>query len=90
MTTKKLLLDARKAIEAKEFQNCLQICQEVFKEDKKNYTAFCYSGLAYQKLGLLDDSKNAYEQAISIQPETGVAWQVDSNSNVGSHLKGSC
>lgn len=75
--SKKLLLDARKSIEAKDFENCLNLCQQILQEEKNNYAAICYSGLAYQKLGQLDKSQKAYEQGTIIQPESALAWQVN-------------
>ncbi|NWU50846.1 TTC37 protein, partial [Dromas ardeola] len=72
---KAALKSARDAIRNKEYKEALKHCKAVLKQDKNNYNAWVFIGLAAAELEQPDQAKGAYKKAIELEPNQLLAWQ---------------
>ncbi|KAM9167800.1 superkiller complex protein 3 isoform 2-T4 [Mergus octosetaceus] len=72
---KAALKSAREAIRNKEYKEALKHCKAVLKQEKNNYNAWVFIGLAACELEQPDQAKGAYKKAIEIEPNQLLAWQ---------------
>ncbi|NXL93266.1 TTC37 protein, partial [Alectura lathami] len=72
---KAALKSAREAIRNKEYKEALKHCKAVLKQDKNNYNAWVFIGLAAAELEQPDQAKGAYKKAIELEPNQLLAWQ---------------
>uniref|UniRef100_A0A493TI74 SKI3 subunit of superkiller complex n=1 Tax=Anas platyrhynchos platyrhynchos TaxID=8840 RepID=A0A493TI74_ANAPP len=72
---KAALKSAREAIRNKEYKEALKHCKAVLKQEKNNYNAWVFIGLAAAELEQPDQAKGAYKKAIEIEPNQLLAWQ---------------
>ncbi|KFQ12766.1 Tetratricopeptide repeat protein 37 [Leptosomus discolor] len=72
---KAALKSAREAIRNKEYKEALKHCKAVLKQEKNNYNAWVFIGLAAAELGQPDQAKGAYKKAIELEPNQLLAWQ---------------
>jgi hypothetical protein len=55
----------------------LKICKALLQDDKKNYTAWIFFGLASsQAAEFVQHAEPAYRKAIEIEPQNPLAWKV--------------
>uniref|UniRef100_A0A8C5UB42 Tetratricopeptide repeat domain 37 n=1 Tax=Malurus cyaneus samueli TaxID=2593467 RepID=A0A8C5UB42_9PASS len=73
---KTALKNARDAIRNKEYKEALKHCKAVLKQEKNNYNAWVFIGLAAAELEQPDQAKGAYKKAIELEPNQLLAWQV--------------
>ncbi|PKU28096.1 tetratricopeptide repeat protein 37 [Limosa lapponica baueri] len=73
---KAALKSAREAIRNKEYKEALKHCKAVLKQEKNNYNAWVFIGLAAAELEQPDQAKGAYKKAIELEPNQLLAWQV--------------
>lgn len=66
---------ARDAIRNKEYKEALKHCKAVLKQEKNNYNAWVFIGLAAAELDQRDQAKGAYKKAIELEPNQLLAWQ---------------
>uniref|UniRef100_A0A4W3JSC2 SKI3 subunit of superkiller complex n=1 Tax=Callorhinchus milii TaxID=7868 RepID=A0A4W3JSC2_CALMI len=71
-----VLKSAREAIRNKEYKEALKHCKAVLKQDKNNYNAWVFIGVAAAELEQLDQAKTAYKKAAELEPDQLLAWQV--------------
>ncbi|XP_064294738.1 superkiller complex protein 3 [Phalacrocorax carbo] len=72
---KAALKSARDAIRNKEYKEALKHCKAVLKQEKNNYNAWVFIGLAAAELEQPDQAKGAYKKAIELEPNQLLAWQ---------------
>ncbi|KAM4638019.1 superkiller complex protein 3 isoform 1-T2 [Amazona ochrocephala] len=72
---KAALKSAREAIRNKEYQEALKHCKAVLKQEKNNYNAWVFIGVAAAGLEQPDQAKGAYKKAIELEPNQLLAWQ---------------
>ncbi|XP_072439260.1 superkiller complex protein 3 isoform X1 [Chiloscyllium punctatum] len=72
---KATLKNAREAIRNKEFKEALKHCKAVLKQDKNNYNAWVFIGVAAAELEQPDQAKTAYKKATELDPDQLLAWQ---------------
>ncbi|XP_065512362.1 superkiller complex protein 3 isoform X2 [Caloenas nicobarica] len=72
---KAVLKSAREAIRNKEYKEALKHCKAVLKQEKNNYNAWVFIGLAAAELDQPDQAKGAYKKAIELEPNQLLAWQ---------------
>ncbi|XP_048786478.1 tetratricopeptide repeat protein 37 [Lagopus muta] len=72
---KAALKSAREAIRNKEYKEALKHCKVVLKQEKNNYNAWVFIGLAAAELEQPDQAKGAYKKAIELEPNQLLAWQ---------------
>uniref|UniRef100_A0A8B9YVR2 Tetratricopeptide repeat domain 37 n=1 Tax=Buteo japonicus TaxID=224669 RepID=A0A8B9YVR2_9AVES len=72
---KAALKSARDAIRNKEYKEALKHCKAVLKQEKNNYNAWVFIGLAAAELDQRDQAKGAYKKAIELEPNQLLAWQ---------------
>ncbi|NXO41816.1 TTC37 protein, partial [Locustella ochotensis] len=72
---KAALKSAREAIRSKEYKEALKYCKAVLKQEKNNYNAWVFIGLAAAELEQPDQAKGAYKKAIELEPNQLLAWQ---------------
>ncbi|NWI85017.1 TTC37 protein, partial [Pitta sordida] len=72
---KAALKSARDAIRNKEYKEALKHCKAVLKQERNNYNAWVFIGLAATELGQPDQAKGAYKKAIELEPNQLLAWQ---------------
>ncbi|NXA31997.1 TTC37 protein, partial [Eudromia elegans] len=72
---KAALKSAREAIRNKEYKEALKHCKAVLKQEKNNYTAWVFIGLAAAELEQPDQAKGAYKKAVELEPNQLLAWQ---------------
>ncbi|NXD10853.1 TTC37 protein, partial [Nothocercus nigrocapillus] len=72
---KAALKSAREAIRNKEFKEALKHCKAVLKQEKNNYNAWVFIGLAAAELEQPDQAKGAYKKAAELEPNQLLAWQ---------------
>ncbi|XP_032848977.1 tetratricopeptide repeat protein 37 [Tyto alba] len=72
---KAALKSAREAIRNKEYKEALKHCKAVLKQEKNNYNAWVFIGLAAAELQKPDQAKGAYMKAIELEPDQLLAWQ---------------
>ncbi|XP_038661172.1 tetratricopeptide repeat protein 37 isoform X1 [Scyliorhinus canicula] len=72
---KAILKNAREAIRNKEFKEALKHCKAVLKQDKTNYNAWVFIGVAAAELEQPDQAKTAYKKAAELDPDQLLAWQ---------------
>ncbi|NXG82688.1 TTC37 protein, partial [Stercorarius parasiticus] len=72
---KAALKSARDAIRNKEYKEALKHCKAVLKQEKNNYNAWVFIGLAAAELQQPDQAKGAYKKAIELEPNQLLAWQ---------------
>ncbi|KAM9367468.1 superkiller complex protein 3 [Phaethornis superciliosus] len=72
---KAALKSAREAIRNKEYKEALKHCKAVLKQEKNNYNAWVFIGLAAAELEQPDQAKAAYKKAIELEPNQLLAWQ---------------
>ncbi|NWH60477.1 TTC37 protein, partial [Geococcyx californianus] len=72
---KAALKSARDAIRNKEYKEALKHCKAVLKQDKNNYNAWVFIGLAAAELEQPDQAKGAYKKAVDLEPNQLLAWQ---------------
>eukprot|EP00062_Callorhinchus_milii_P008557 gi/632951387/ref/XP_007891266.1/ PREDICTED: tetratricopeptide repeat protein 37 isoform X1 [Callorhinchus milii] len=70
-----VLKSAREAIRNKEYKEALKHCKAVLKQDKNNYNAWVFIGVAAAELEQLDQAKTAYKKAAELEPDQLLAWQ---------------
>ncbi|NWS45191.1 TTC37 protein, partial [Probosciger aterrimus] len=69
------LKSAREAIRNKEYKEALKHCKAVLKQEKNNYNAWVFIGVAAAELEQPDQAKGAYKKAIELEPNQLLAWQ---------------
>ncbi|XP_077203715.1 superkiller complex protein 3 isoform X2 [Paroedura picta] len=72
---KAALKSARDAIRNKEYKEALKYCKAVLKQEKNNYNAWVFIGLAAAELEQPDQAKGAYKKAAELEPGQLLAWQ---------------
>ncbi|KAM6229960.1 superkiller complex protein 3 isoform 2-T2 [Porphyrio hochstetteri] len=72
---KAALKSAREAIRNKEYKEALKHCKAVLKQEKNNYNAWVFIGLAAAELEQPDQARGAYKKAIELEPNQLLAWQ---------------
>ncbi|NXU78745.1 TTC37 protein, partial [Oreotrochilus melanogaster] len=72
---KAALKSAREAIRNKEYKEALKHCKAVLKQEKNNYNAWVFIGLAAAELEQPDQAKAAYKKATELEPNQLLAWQ---------------
>ncbi|XP_069737207.1 superkiller complex protein 3 [Phaenicophaeus curvirostris] len=72
---KAALKSARDAIRNKEYKEALKHCKAVLKQEKNNYNAWVFIGLAAAELEQPDQAKGAYKKAVDLEPNQLLAWQ---------------
>uniref|UniRef100_A0A8B9SEG0 Tetratricopeptide repeat domain 37 n=1 Tax=Apteryx owenii TaxID=8824 RepID=A0A8B9SEG0_APTOW len=72
---KAALKSARDAIRNKEYKEALKHCKAVLKQEKNNYNAWVFIGLAAAELEQPDQAKGAYKKAAELEPNQLLAWQ---------------
>ncbi|XP_068033120.1 superkiller complex protein 3 [Anomalospiza imberbis] len=72
---KAALKSARDAIRNKQYKEALKHCKAVLKQEKNNYNAWVFIGLAAAELEQPDQAKGAYKKAIELEPNQLLAWQ---------------
>uniref|UniRef100_A0A8C7EGZ2 TTC37 protein n=1 Tax=Nothoprocta perdicaria TaxID=30464 RepID=A0A8C7EGZ2_NOTPE len=72
---KAALKSAREAIRNKEYKEALKHCKAVLKQEKNNYNAWVFIGLAAAELEQPDQAKGAYRKAVELEPNQLLAWQ---------------
>ncbi|XP_066273178.1 tetratricopeptide repeat protein 37-like [Branchiostoma lanceolatum] len=73
--TKAALKAAREAIRKKEYKEALKHCKDVLKQDKNNYHALVFVGVAAAELDQPDQAQAAYRRAAEAEPDQLLAWQ---------------
>lgn len=72
---KTALKSARDAIRNKEYKEALKHCKTVLKQEKNNYNAWVFIGVAAAELEQPDQAQGAYKKAAELEPEQLLAWQ---------------
>ncbi|CAO2593153.1 Tetratricopeptide repeat protein 37 [Lemmus lemmus] len=72
---KAALKSARDAIRNKEYKEALKHCKTVLKQEKNNYNAWVFIGVAAAELEQPDQAQGAYKKATELEPEQLLAWQ---------------
>ncbi|XP_077989019.1 tetratricopeptide repeat protein 37-like isoform X1 [Glandiceps talaboti] len=72
---KSLLKNAKEAIKNKEYKEALKHCKVVLKQDKGNYNALVFVGVAAAEMEQPDQARMAYKKAIESEPNQILAWQ---------------
>ncbi|XP_053151889.1 SKI3 subunit of superkiller complex protein [Hemicordylus capensis] len=72
---KAALKSARDAIRNKEYKEALKHCKAVLKQEKNNYNAWVFIGLAAAELEQPDQAQGAYRKAAELEPGQLLAWQ---------------
>ncbi|XP_048359260.1 tetratricopeptide repeat protein 37 [Sphaerodactylus townsendi] len=72
---KAALKSARDAIRNKDYKEALKHCKAVLKQEKNNYNAWVFIGLAAAELEQPDQAKGAYKKATELEPGQLLAWQ---------------
>ncbi|XP_059825283.1 superkiller complex protein 3 [Hypanus sabinus] len=72
---KSILKNAREAIRNKEYKEALKHCKAVLKQDKNNYNAWVFIGVAATELDQPEQAKTAYKKATELEPDQLLAWQ---------------
>ncbi|XP_042305349.1 tetratricopeptide repeat protein 37 isoform X2 [Sceloporus undulatus] len=72
---KAALKNARDAIRNKEYKEALKHCKTVLKQEKNNYNAWVFIGLAAAELEQPDQAQGAYRKATELEPGQLLAWQ---------------
>ncbi|XP_061478330.1 superkiller complex protein 3 isoform X2 [Rhineura floridana] len=72
---KAALKSARDAIRNKEYKEALKYCKAVLKQEKNNYNAWVFIGLAAAELEQPDQAQGAYRKAAELEPGQLLAWQ---------------
>ncbi|XP_042711758.2 superkiller complex protein 3 isoform X1 [Chrysemys picta bellii] len=72
---KAALKSARDAIRNKEYKEALKHCKAVLKQEKNNYNAWVFIGLAAAELEQPDQAQSAYRKAAELEPGQLLAWQ---------------
>uniref|UniRef100_A0A8W8I7K5 Tetratricopeptide repeat protein n=1 Tax=Magallana gigas TaxID=29159 RepID=A0A8W8I7K5_MAGGI len=73
---KSALKNARECIKNKDYKEALRHCKGVLAQDKSNYNAFVFVGVAADGLEQADQAVKAYRRATEVDPEQPLAWQV--------------
>ncbi|KAL4684419.1 hypothetical protein H8959_022113 [Pygathrix nigripes] len=73
---KTALKSARDAIRNKEYKEALKHCKTVLKQEKNNYNAWVFIGVAAAELEQPDQAQSAYKKAAELEPDQLLAWQV--------------
>uniref|UniRef100_A0A8C6RPJ8 SKI3 subunit of superkiller complex n=1 Tax=Nannospalax galili TaxID=1026970 RepID=A0A8C6RPJ8_NANGA len=72
---KTALKSARDAIRNKEYKEALKHCKTVLKQEKNNYNAWVFIGVAAAELQQPDQAQGAYKKAAELEPDQLLAWQ---------------
>uniref|UniRef100_A0A2R9APS7 Superkiller complex protein 3 n=1 Tax=Pan paniscus TaxID=9597 RepID=A0A2R9APS7_PANPA len=72
---KTALKSARDAIRNKEYKEALKHCKTVLKQEKNNYNAWVFIGVAAAELEQPDQAQSAYKKAAELEPDQLLAWQ---------------
>ncbi|XP_016071658.1 PREDICTED: tetratricopeptide repeat protein 37 isoform X2 [Miniopterus natalensis] len=72
---KTALKSARDAIRNKEYKEALKHCKTVLKQEKNNYNAWVFIGVAAAELEQPDQAQGAYKKAAELEPDQLLAWQ---------------
>ncbi|XP_076783138.1 superkiller complex protein 3 isoform X1 [Arvicanthis niloticus] len=72
---KTALKSARDAIRNKEYKEALKHCKTVLKQEKNNYNAWVFIGVAAAELDQPEQAQGAYKKAAELEPEQILAWQ---------------
>ncbi|CAO1616349.1 unnamed protein product [Parajaminaea phylloscopi] len=73
--TKAKLKESRDAIQKKQWDDARQAASDVLTEDKGNYNANVFLGLASLNLDRYEEAERAYQAAIASQPSQPLAYQ---------------
>nr|XP_022913012.1 tetratricopeptide repeat protein 37 [Onthophagus taurus] len=74
MSSKKILKEAREAINNKDYQNCVKLCKEILSEDRNNYMALVFFGISLQEVGPIEQAQNAFKKAIQLNNSNWIAY----------------
>ncbi|KAB0404053.1 hypothetical protein E2I00_010828 [Balaenoptera physalus] len=72
---KTALKSARDAIRNKDYKEALKHCKTVLKQEKNNYNAWVFIGVAAAELEQPDQAQGAYKKAAELEPDQLLAWQ---------------
>lgn len=72
---KTALKNARDAIRSKDYKEALKHCKTVLKQEKNNYNAWVFIGVAAAELEQPDQAQGAYKKAAELEPDQLLAWQ---------------
>lgn len=72
---KSLLSAARRALDESDFSTALEKCNQVIDLEPTNYHAHLFKGFVFSKTGNLSDAIVEFEIAVSINPESPLAYQ---------------
>lgn len=72
---KSALKNARECIKNKDYKEALRHCKGVLAQDKSNYNALVFVGVAADGLEQADQAVKAYRRATEVDPEQPLAWQ---------------
>lgn len=78
MDTKEIktaLKNARECIREKQFKEALKHCKTVLAQDKNNYNALVFVGVAADGMEQFDQAEKAYKRATEAAPDQVLAWQ---------------
>ena len=74
-SVKLMLKEARSALDDKDFDNAKKICRDILKQDKNNYHAYIFIGVAAAGTNESDRAFQAYQKAIELRPEQPLAYK---------------
>ncbi|XP_061172794.1 superkiller complex protein 3-like [Saccostrea echinata] len=69
------LKNARECIKNKEYKEALKHCKGILAQDKSNYNALVFVGVAADGLDQPDQAVKAYRRATESEPDQPLAWQ---------------
>ncbi|XP_056022044.1 SKI3 subunit of superkiller complex protein-like [Ostrea edulis] len=72
---KSALKSARECIKNKEYREALKHCKAILAQDKNNYNALVFVGVAADGLDQHEQTVKAYRRASEADPEQPLAWQ---------------
>ncbi|XP_070543416.1 tetratricopeptide repeat protein 37-like [Ptychodera flava] len=72
---KTFMKNAKEAIKNKDYKEVMKNCKAVLKQDKTNYNALVFFGVAAAELDQPDQARMAYKKAIDTDPKQILAWQ---------------
>ncbi|CAG8499538.1 2849_t:CDS:10 [Ambispora leptoticha] len=72
---KNKLKKAKDAIQAKNYEETVNCCENVISYEPENYNAHVFLGVAYLNLNRLEESERSYRKAIEIDTAKPLAWE---------------
>lgn len=75
MSNKKVLKQARTALDAGDTEKALDFCNQVIENDDQNFHAFIFAGVAYSRKKDPDNANRSYERAVALRPDLPLAWK---------------